>query len=136
MEETTQIPQDLLGAIVAGAEKYKDSPNLDALLDEASDSWYQINISLTGAHPTKQHTNEFLQDVLKTALKNTLKKLATSKQEITTVTLVYATQQLVDCLIQNYGWTVLAPYQIPLEILAAVFFAELLKQIAISKKDS
>ena len=135
MDETTQISQELLKAVVAGAEKYKDSQDLDILLDEAADSWYQINISLTGAHPTKQRTTDFLQDVLKTALKNTLKKLATSKQEITTVTLVYATQQLVDCLIQNYGWTVLAPYQIPLEILAAVFFAELLKQLSSSIRE-
>lgn len=136
MTESTQISPEFLGEIVAGAEKYGDAPDIGVLLNEATDYWYQINISLTGAHPTRQHTNEFLQDVIKTALKNTLKELTTSKQEITTVTLVYATQQLIDCLIQNYGWTALAPYQIPLEILAAVFFAELLKQLSGPKKDS
>lgn len=136
MEDSQNVTFELLEAITIGAEKYKDDTDPENLLNQAVDSWYQINMSLTVAHPTRQHTGRFIREVIETALENTVKKLVTSKREITTVTLMFATQELIDCLINVYGWSALTPYQIPLEIMVAVFYLELIKIIADKYKES
>ena len=118
----------LVASITRGAEQYTNQSDVDQLVERAAVIWHRIDAESSPDRPTLDYVRGFIESVLKGALRKTLKKLTGPDGEVIAITLTFATQELVTYLITDVGLTVIAPYQIPLEIIAGVFYLKLLKE--------
>ncbi len=122
-------PSLLIANITRGAEQYTTEADIDQLLERAAVIWHRIDAESSPDRPTLEYVRGFIESVLKGALKKTLKKLTGPHREVIGITLTFATHELVTYLIIDVGLTMIAPYQIPLEIIAGIFYLKLLKEI-------
>lgn len=124
---------ELISQIARGAQKHLSVDNpLELRLPEgvfmsiATDSWVEAASQQSPTYPTKKEIKKYLDDVVR----EVLIEITTNHKEITSVTLVFVTEQLVNYLLATAGWTALAPYLIPLEILSAIVYTKALEVLA------
>ncbi len=116
--------QVLIEQISKQAEKHLDETE-DDLLERSATLWVEIDAQVNQIRPTKKEIRKFLEKVVNGVVKDVTK----THREITVVTLTFATTQLVNYLITTAGWSSINPYAIPLELLAAIVYTRLLKEI-------
>lgn len=100
--------------------------NEETFLDIATDSWVEVASEQTPTYPTRREIKKYLKEVVT----EVTKEIVTKHRLGTSVTLAFATEQLINYLLLTAGWTFLAPYLIPLEILSAVVYTKALKVLA------
>ena len=120
---------ELAQLVALGAEQYVDETNIDALMHRAAIVWARIASQQKPDRPTPEYVHEFLSNAIRGALQKTVVKLTGTHKEVIAVTLTFATQELITFLIEDLGWKNLTPYQIPLEIIAGVFYLKLLGEL-------
>ncbi len=104
-------------------DELKDSE--DDLLNQAASMWVDIASDISPTRPTLREIKDYLKDVVK----DVVKEIVTKNKDVTVVTLSFVTEQLVNYLIITLGWQTLTPFLIPLEILAAIIYSSVLKEI-------
>jgi hypothetical protein len=117
--------QKLIAQISKRAEKHLDESE-DELLERSASLWVEVDAELNQIRPTQKEIKKFLDKVVKGVVKDVTK----THREITVITLTFATEQLVNYLIVTMGWSTLNPYAIPLELLAAIVYTRLLKEVS------
>jgi hypothetical protein len=125
--------QELINKIASGAQAYYKEARLDKAslseidnaMDSLADEWMQVQAIQDPSYSSPGKVSKFLKEVAR----EVLKEIVTKHNETFTVTLTFVTQQLAEYLITRHHITQLDPYLIPLEILAALIFAQFLKTI-------
>lgn len=111
--------------IASKAKTYMSGYGEEELLDMATELWAKASEEHNQIRPAFGKVKEFLADIIKNVLKN----ISSKNDQLAVVTLTIATQELILYLSQGHDLSFLTTFRIPLELLAAIIFSQVLKEM-------
>lgn len=125
---------ELVEQIASEAERLYRDIGTDQKWQLAIDEWFAAEQHLGETRPSRADVERFLKNVVK----DVLRQITSKEVRLTRTTMVFVVNEFVAYLINDLHYQNLAPYRIPIGILATIVFESVMAEIAsrLQSKDS